>query len=181
MTGRGSVIMRGVATIEEIRKDREAIIIHSIPYQLNKAALVERIAELVREKRIEGISDLRDESDRQGMRIVIEMKRDASADVILDQLYRYTPLLARSSFGVNMLALNRGQSRPEQMGLLAEGHGHRLRGFPRGGGGPADRSSSSASPATASHVLVGSSDRRRQHRRVHPHHPFVQGSRPQAL
>ena len=113
MTGRGSVIMRGVASIEEIRKEREAIIIHSIPYQLNKAALVERIAELVREKRIEGISDLRDESDRQGMRIVIEMKRDAPADVILNQLYRYTPL--QSSFGVNMLALNRG--RPEQMGL----------------------------------------------------------------
>lgn len=113
MTGRGSVIMRGTATVEEIRKDREAIIIHSIPYQLNKAALVERIAELVREKRIEGISDLRDESDRQGMRIVIEMKRDAPADVILNQLYRFTPL--QSSFGVNMLALNRG--RPEQMGL----------------------------------------------------------------
>src|SRR5512140_89199 len=113
MTGRGSVIMRGVATVEEIRKDREAIIIHSIPYQLNKAGLVERIAELVREKRIEGISDLRDESDRQGMRIVIEMKRDAAADVILNQLYRYSPL--QSSFGVNALALNR--SRPEQMGL----------------------------------------------------------------
>ncbi|MGH6966778.1 MAG: DNA gyrase subunit A [Phenylobacterium sp.] len=113
MTGRGSVIMRGQATVEEIRKDREAIIIHSIPFQLNKAALVERIAELVREKRIEGISDLRDESDRQGMRIVIEMKRDAPADVILNQLYRFTPL--QSSFGVNMLALNRG--RPQQMGL----------------------------------------------------------------
>ncbi len=113
MTGRGSVIMRGTATVEEIRKDREAIIIHSIPFQLNKAGLVERIAELVREKRIEGISDLRDESDRDGMRIVIEMKRDAPADVILNQLYRFTPL--QSSFGVNMLALNRG--RPEQMGL----------------------------------------------------------------
>jgi DNA gyrase subunit A len=113
MTGRGSVIMRGVATVEEIRKDREAIVIHSIPYQVNKAALVERIAELVREKRVEGVSDLRDESDRQGMRIVIEMKRDAPADVILNQLYRFTPL--QSSFPVNMLALNRG--RPEQMGL----------------------------------------------------------------
>jgi DNA gyrase subunit A len=113
MTGRGSVIMRGVASIEEIRKEREAIVIHSIPYQLNKAALVERIAELVREKRIEGIADLRDESDRQGMRIVVELKRDASADVILNQLYRYTAL--QSSFGVNALALNRG--RPEQMGL----------------------------------------------------------------
>ncbi|TAJ73983.1 MAG: DNA gyrase subunit A [Phenylobacterium sp.] len=113
MTGRGSVIMRGIANVEEIRKDREAIIITAIPYQLNKSALVERIAELVREKRIEGISDLRDESDRQGMRIVIEMKRDASADVLLNQLYRFTPL--QTSFGVNMLALNRG--RPEQMGL----------------------------------------------------------------
>ena len=113
MTGRGSVVMRGKASVEEIRKDREAIVIHSIPYQLNKAALVERIAELVREKRIEGVSDLRDESDRQGMRIVVEMKRDASAEVLLNQLYRYTPL--QSSFGVNMLALNRG--RPLQMGL----------------------------------------------------------------
>ncbi|MCR5880038.1 DNA gyrase subunit A [Phenylobacterium sp. J367] len=113
MTGRGSVVMRGKASIEEIRKDREAIVIHSIPYQVNKAGLVERIAELVREKRVEGIADLRDESDRDGMRIVVEMKRDASAEVILNQLYRYTPL--QSSFGVNMLALNRG--RPEQMGL----------------------------------------------------------------
>ena len=113
MTGRGSVIMRGKASVEEIRKDREAIIITSIPYQLNKSALVERIAELVREKRIEGVSDLRDESDRQGMRIVVEMKRDASAEVILNQLYRFTPL--QSSFGVNMLALNHG--RPLQMGL----------------------------------------------------------------
>jgi DNA gyrase subunit A len=113
MTGRGSVIMRGEATVEELRKDREAIIITSIPYQVNKAALVERIAELVREKRVEGVSDLRDESDRQGLRIVIEMKRDASPDVLLNQLYRFTPL--QTSFGVNMLALNRG--RPQQMGL----------------------------------------------------------------
>jgi DNA gyrase subunit A len=113
LTGRGSVVMRGKASIEEIRKEREAIVIHSIPFQLNKAALVERIAELVREKRIEGIADLRDESDRDGMRIVIEMKRDAPADVILNQLYRFTPL--QSSFGVNALALNRG--RPLQMGL----------------------------------------------------------------
>jgi DNA gyrase subunit A len=113
MTGRGSVIVRGVAAIEEIRKDREAIIITAIPYQVNKAALVERIAELVREKRIEGIGDLRDESDRTGMRVVVELKRDASADVVLNQLYRFTPL--QSSFGVNALALNR--SRPEHMGL----------------------------------------------------------------
>ncbi len=113
MTGRGSVIMRGEASIEEIRKDREAIIITSVPYQVNKAAMVERIAELVREKRIEGIGDLRDESDRQGIRVVIELKRDAAGDVVLNQLYRFTPL--QSSFGVNMLALNHG--RPEQMGL----------------------------------------------------------------
>jgi len=113
MTGRGSVIMRGEATIEEIRKDREAIVITSVPFQVNKAAMVERIAELVREKRIEGIGDLRDESDRQGLRVVVELKRDASAEVVLNQLYRFTPL--QSSFGVNALALNRG--RPEQMGL----------------------------------------------------------------
>ncbi len=113
MTGRGSVVMRGKATIETSKRDREAIIVTEIPYQVNKAAMVERIAELVREKRIEGVADLRDESDRTGMRVVIELKRDAAADVVLNQLYRYTPL--QTSFGVNMLALNRG--RPEQMGL----------------------------------------------------------------
>ena len=113
MTGRGSVIMRATASIEELRKDRQAIIFTAIPYQVNKAALVGHIGELVREKRIEGISDLRDESDRQGMRIVIELKRDAQADVVLNQLYRFTAL--QSSFGVNMLALNLG--RPLQMGL----------------------------------------------------------------
>ena len=113
MTGRGSVIMRGTSHIEEIRKDREAIIISAIPYQVNKASLVERIAELVREKRIEGVADLRDESDRKGMRVVVELKREASPEVVLNQLHRFTPL--QSSFGVNMLALNRG--RPEQMGL----------------------------------------------------------------
>ena len=113
MTGRGSIIMRATAAIEEIRKDREAIIFTAIPFQVNKAALVEKIAELVREKRIDGIADLRDESDRQGMRIVVELKRDATAEVVLNQLYRMTPL--QSSFAANMLALNRG--RPEQMGL----------------------------------------------------------------
>jgi DNA gyrase subunit A len=113
MTGRGSVVMRGKAEIQELRKDREAIIINSIPYQVNKAAMVERIAELVREKKIEGIADLRDESDRDGMRVVVEMKRDASPDVVLNQLYRYTPL--QSSFAVNMLALDRG--RPREMNL----------------------------------------------------------------
>ncbi|HXQ09948.1 MAG TPA: DNA gyrase subunit A [Caulobacteraceae bacterium] len=113
LTGRGSVIMRGSANVEEIRKDREAIVITSVPYQVNKWAMVERIAELVREKRIEGVADLRDESDRQGLRVVVEMKRDASAEVVLNQLYRFTAL--QSSFPCNMLALNHG--RPEQMGL----------------------------------------------------------------
>ncbi|ADU14736.1 DNA gyrase subunit A [Asticcacaulis excentricus] len=113
LTGRGSVIMRGKASVETIRKDREAIIVTELPYQVNKATLIEHIAEMVREKRIEGISDIRDESDRQGMRMVIELKRDASGDVILNQLYRYSAL--QTSFGVNMLALNHG--RPQQMGL----------------------------------------------------------------
>jgi DNA gyrase subunit A len=112
-TGRGSVIMRARATIEEIRKDREAIIVHEIPYQVNKATMIEKIADLVREKKLEGISDLRDESDRDGMRVVIELKRDAIADVVLNQLYRYTQL--QSSFGVNMVALNGG--RPELMNI----------------------------------------------------------------
>ncbi|MCA3596814.1 MAG: DNA gyrase subunit A [Methylobacterium sp.] len=112
-TGRGSVIMRARATIEEIRKDREAIIVTEIPYQVNKAMLVERIADLVREKKIEGISDLRDESDRHGMRVVIELKRDAVGDVVLNQLYRHTPM--QSTFGCNMVALNGG--RPETLNL----------------------------------------------------------------
>jgi DNA gyrase subunit A len=111
--GRGSIIMRAISHIEELRKEREALIFTEIPYQVNKAALVEKIAELVREKRIDGIADLRDESDRQGMRIVVELKRDAMADVVLNQLYRYTPL--QTTFGANMVALNGG--RPETMNL----------------------------------------------------------------
>jgi DNA gyrase subunit A len=112
-TGRGSIIVRGRSTIEEVRKEREAIIITEIPYQVNKAAMVERIAELVREKRIEGIADLRDESSREGMRVVIEVKRDALPDVVLNQLYRFTAL--QSSFGCNFVALNGGK--PELMNL----------------------------------------------------------------
>lgn len=112
-TGRGSVIVRGKVHIEEIRKDREAIIVTEIPYQVNKASMIEKIAELVRAKKIEGISDLRDESDRDGVRVVIEIKRDAMADVVLNQLYRFTPL--QSSFGVNMLALNGGK--PELLNI----------------------------------------------------------------
>ncbi len=91
-TGRGSVIMRGRATIEPMRGDREQIIITEVPYQVNKASMIEKWLNWSRKKRIEGISDLRDESDRQGYRVVIELKRDANADVILNQLYRYTPL-----------------------------------------------------------------------------------------
>ncbi len=112
-TGRGSIIMRARSEIETLRKDREAIIFTEIPYQVNKAALIERIADLVREKKIEGVSDLRDESDRDGMRIVIELKREAVADVVLNQLWRHTAL--QSSFPVNMIALNGG--RPELMTL----------------------------------------------------------------
>jgi len=112
-TGRGSVVMRGRTTIEEIRKDREAIVVTEIPYQVNKARMIERIAEMVRDKRIEGISDIRDESDRDGVRVVVEVKRDSMAEVVLNQLYRYTPL--QTSFGVNMLALNGGQ--PQQLNL----------------------------------------------------------------
>src|SRR5467141_3575511 len=112
-TGRGSLVMRGKIHIEELRKEREAIVVTEVPYQVNKARMVERIAEVVREKLIEGISDLRDESDRDGVRVVIELKRDAVTDVVLNQLYRHTPL--QTSFGVNMLALNGG--RPEQMTL----------------------------------------------------------------
>jgi DNA gyrase subunit A len=113
MTGRGSVIMRGRCEIEEIGKDKQAIIITEVPYQVNKAAMIEKIAELVREKRIEGISDLRDESDRHGVRVVVEIKRGDVAEVVLNQLYKFTPL--QSSFGVNMLAINSG--RPELMNL----------------------------------------------------------------
>ena len=113
MTGRGSVIMRGRAEIEEIRKDRNAIIITEIPYQVNKTTMIEKIAELVREKTLEGIADIRDESDRDGMRIVIELKRDAVGEVVLNQLYKYSSL--QTSFGANMLALNSGK--PELMNI----------------------------------------------------------------
>lgn len=107
LTGRGSVMMRAKCTIEEIRKDKEAIIVHEVPYQVNKKELIIRIAELVKEKRIEGISDIRDESDRQGVRVVIEIKKDFQADVVLNQLYKYTAL--QTSFGMNMLAINHGK------------------------------------------------------------------------
>ena len=112
-TGRGSVVVRGRVVIEEGKRDRLSLIINEIPYQVNKTTMIERIAELVRDKRIEGISDLRDESDRDGMRVVIELKRDAVPDVVLNQLYRFSPL--QSSFSANMMALDRGK--PELMNL----------------------------------------------------------------
>ena len=111
--GRGSIVMRGKVRIDTIRKDREAIIISEIPYQVNKATMVERIGDLIREKKIEGVADLRDESDRDGFRVVVELKRDAMADVVLNQLYRFTPL--QTTFGVNMVALDSG--RPQTMNL----------------------------------------------------------------
>ncbi len=112
-TGRGSVTVRARAEFEEIRRDRQAIIVTEIPYQVNKTTLLERIAELVRSKQVEGISDLRDESDRDGMRIVIELRKDATPEVVLNQLYRFTQL--QTGFSVNMLALDLG--RPRLMGL----------------------------------------------------------------
>ncbi|WP_298243637.1 DNA gyrase subunit A [uncultured Bradyrhizobium sp.] len=111
--GRGSIVMRGKVSFETIRKEREAIVITEIPYQVNKATMVERIAELYKEKKIEGISDLRDESDRDGYRVVVELKRDAVPDVVLNQLYKFTPL--QTSFGVNAVALDSG--RPQTMNL----------------------------------------------------------------
>jgi len=113
-TGRGSIVMRGKVHVEEMRGDREMIVITEVPFQVNKAAMIEKMAELVREKRIEGISDIRDESDRQGYRVVIELKRDANSDVILNQLYRFTPL--QTSFGANVVALNGGK--PEVLTLI---------------------------------------------------------------
>jgi DNA gyrase subunit A len=113
MAGRGSIVMRGKVEFETLRKEREAIIISEIPYQVNKASMVERIGELVREKKIDGVAELRDESDRQGYRVVVELKREAMPDVVLNQLYRYTPL--QSTFGANMVALEGG--RPQVMNL----------------------------------------------------------------
>jgi len=111
--GRGSVVLRSKTRIEEIRKDRYAIVVDEIPYQVNKASMIEKIAEVAREKRIEGIAHVQDESDRIGVRVVIELKRDATPEVVLNQLFRFTPM--QTSFGCNMLALNGG--RPEQLTL----------------------------------------------------------------
>src|SRR4029079_596349 len=116
LTGRGVIQMRARAAIDRIGRgtqERDAIVITEIPYQVNKARLIERIAELINDKKLDGISDLRDESDRDGMRIVIELKRDAVAGVLLNQLYKHTPL--QESFGINMLAIVDG--RPKLLSL----------------------------------------------------------------
>ncbi len=115
LEGRGSVIIRAKTRVEEIRKDRYAIVIDEIPYQVNKAAMIEKIAEQVREKKVEGVAHVQDESDRNGVRVVVELKRDATAEVVLNQLFRFTPM--QTYFGCNMLALNGG--RPEQLTLRA--------------------------------------------------------------
>jgi len=117
-TGKGSIIIRGKVSIEDLPKDKKAIIISEIPYQLNKVSLIEKIAELVREKTIDGITDLRDESDRNGMRIYIELRKDAVPDVILNQLYRYTQL--QTSFGANTVALDRGNPKTLNLKELLE-------------------------------------------------------------
>ncbi len=111
--GRGSIVMRASVEVEEIRKDREALVVTAIPYQINKKVLIEKIADLVRDKKVESIADIWDESNREGMRVVIELKRDAVADIVLNQLWRYSDL--QTTFGCNMIALNGG--RPEQLNL----------------------------------------------------------------
>ncbi|WP_134726704.1 DNA gyrase subunit A [Paracoccus luteus] len=113
LEGRGSVIVRARTRVEAVRSGRQAIVLDDVPYQVNKATLIERIAELAKDKRIEGIAHVQDESDRNGVRVVIELKRDATAEVVLNQLFRFTPM--QTSFGANMLALNGG--RPEQLTL----------------------------------------------------------------
>ncbi len=113
LEGRGSVVIRAKTRIEEIRKERYAIVLDEIPYQVNKASMIEKIAEQVRDKKIEGIAHVQDESDRNGVRVVVELKRDATPDVVLNQLFRFTPM--QTYFGCNMLALNGG--RPEQLTL----------------------------------------------------------------
>ena len=113
LEGRGSIVVRAKTRIEEGRNGRQMIVLDEIPYQVNKASMIEKIAELAKEKRIEGISSVQDESDRQGVRVVIELKRDATAEVVLNQLFRFTQM--QTSFGANMLALNGG--RPEQLAL----------------------------------------------------------------
>ena len=162
--GRGSILMRGRVTTETVRKEREALIITEIPYQVNKAAMVEKIAELVREKRIEGIADIRDESDRQGMRVVIELKRDAMADVVLNQLYRFSPLQSH-------LRLQHGGADRRQAGAAqSQGHDPRLHRVPRGGDRPPHQVPA-AQGARPRPCPGRPGHRRRQYRRGHRRDP----------
>ena len=164
--GRGSIIMRSKVEVEEIRKDREALIVSAIPYQVNKKTLIEKIADLVREKRVEGISDIWDESNREGMRIVIELKRDAIADVVLNQLWRFSDL--QTTFGANMLAINGGK--PEQLNLKDI-----LEAFTElpPGGGDAAHALPAHQGARSRPRLGRSRHRRRQHRRGHQADPLL--------
>ena len=166
MSGRGSVLTRAKVEVEELRKEREALIVTEIPYQVNKATLIEKIAELVREKRVEGISDLRDESDRDGMRIVIELKRDALADVVLNQLWRFTAL--QSSFRLQHDRLEwRPPGSPD-----AQGFSDRLHRFSRGGRHTAHQAS--ARQGARRRACAGwPRYRARQYRRIHPPDPHL--------
>ena len=163
--GRGSIIMRAKVHTENVRKDREALIVTAIPYQVNKKTLIEKIADLVREKRVEGISDLWDESNREGMRIVIELKRDAIADVVLNQLWRFSDL--QTTFGANMIALNGG--RPEQLNLK-----DMIEAFTNFRQEVVTRRTKYLlhKARDRAHVLGGLGDRGGQHRRGHPGHPL---------
>ena len=157
--GRGGIIIRSKTHFEEVR-GRTAIIVTEVPYQVNKARMVERIAEVYREKKVEGIADLRDESDRHGVRVVIEIKREADPDIVLNQLFKFTPL--QTSFGINMVSLRGG--RPEQLGLQGDAGGvHRL---PRGGHPPPHRLRPRRGAPARAHRR-GPGRRRRQHRRDH--------------
>jgi hypothetical protein len=159
--------MRGKVEIEDVRKDRQAIVVSEIPYQVNKAGMVERIAELVREKKIEGIADLRDESDRDGYRVVVELKRDVVPEVVLNQLYKFTPL--QTNFGANMVAGWRPSAGDEPEDLLTV-LSRSARTWCRGG-------PSSCSARPRSRAYPGRSCHRRgQYRRSHPRHPHVSRS-----
>ena len=167
-TGRGSIVMRGKVEIETVRKEREAIVVTEIPYQVNKATMVERIAELVREKKIEGVADLRDESSREGYRVVIELKREAMPEVVLNQIYRYTPLqtVVRRQHG--------GAGRRPPAGDEPEGPAGVLPRVPRRGGVAAHQVP--AQQGARPRPCVGRPrDRGRQYRRDHPADPRLEG------
>jgi DNA gyrase subunit A len=164
--GRGSIVMRGKVEIEDVRKDRQAIVVSEIPYQVNKAGMVERIAELVREKKIEGIADLRDESDRDGYRVVVELKRDVVPEVVLNQLYKFTPL--QTNFGANMVAGWRPSAGDEPEDLLTVFIAFREN--------VVSRRTKFLLKAAIARIFGRSCHRRCQYRRSHPRHPHVSRS-----